>query len=475
MKRKFFNFKPLELFDETGLEAHTIKSLKLVILAVAFGTISFNINGGVAMTGYIKALGASDFTFGLIYAIGPLAAPMQLLASYILERTRKRRFIIIAGGIIQRMAWLPFGLVPFFVPMEQPVLRIWMASLFLLISAILVPFVNVPFFSLAADIVPMNIRGSYFAVRSRVATIFGVAGGILTAWFLDTFTGFNSYALVFALSAIAGTLDIICFFGVKFPPMVERTGESEKSGQFIYMMSSVVKNKKYMKFIIFMTLWFFSINLSMPFYLVYLRNVIFLSNTLITVLVQILPSVCSIIIVNRWGRAIDLHGNKTVMQITNGILCFAPFLWIFTPANNNMIAVLMIAIVGFMQGCLLSGFEIGANNIMLGHAPQVNRSMYIAVYFTTTSLIGIGLANAAGGWLLDNVFSVFERMDIIICGARMTRYNYIFALTAVLRCVMIYIALPRLIHEENNTPVLELVRLAYMRLYTKFAKKQERQ
>ena len=458
MRKRIFR---LELFNETGLEAHTIKSLKLVILAVALGTVSFNINGGIAMTGYLKMLGASDFTFGLLYAIGPLAAPMQLIASYVVERTQKRKSILIASGIIQRMSWLPFGLIPFFVPMEQPVLRIWMASLFLLTSALLMPLVNVPFFSLAADLVPMDIRGSYFAVRSRIATMFGVAGGILTAWFLDTFTGFNSYAFVFTLSAIMGTLDIVCFFGVKFPPMAK----PEQSEKFTHMLSRVIKNKGYMKFILFMTLWQFSVNLSGPFYLVYLRNVVSLSNTLITVLIQILPSVCSIIIVGRWGRAIDAHGNKTVMQITNGILCLAPFIWIFT--SDNAIAVFMVAAIGFMQGCLFSGFEIGSNNIMLGHAPQANRSMYIAVYFMVTSMIGIGVANATGGWLLDNVFSIFERMNFVFLGVKMTRYNYIFALTAVLRCIMIYIMLPRLIHEEKSTPVRELLRRAYTSIKNK--------
>jgi len=150
------------------------------------------------------------------------------------------------------------------------------------------------------------------------------------------------------------------------------------------------------------------------------------------------------------------------MQLSNGILSVAPFLWIFMPAG--IAAVPVIAIIALMQGGLFSGFEISTNNIMLGHAPKVNRSMYIAVYFTATSMIGIGAANAAGGWLLDNVFSVFERMDLVLLGVKMTRYNYIFALTAVLRCVMVYIALPRLIREENNTPVRELLRGIYMRV-----------
>ena len=448
---KKINFR-LELFDEAGLGAETIKSLKLVIFAVAFGTISFNINGGVSMTGYLKELGADDFTFGLLCAIGPLAAPMQLLASYILERTRKRRTLFLVCGIIQRMSWLPFGCVPFFIPIGPYGLRIWMASLFLMISALLVPFVNVTFFSLAADLVPMNIRGSYFAVRSRITTMFAVAGGILTAWFLDTFSGFSSYAFVFALSAAMGTLDILCFLQVKFPPMAEPAGGGEK---FAKMASDVLKNKRYMKFVLFMTLWFFSCNLSTPFYLVYLRNTLFFSNTLITVLTQILPSVCSILIVKRWGRAIDAHGNKTVMQVTNGILCIAPFLWIFT-ANRAASAALIVLIM-LLQGCLLSGFDIGANNIMLGHAPPQGRSMYIAFYFMMTQTVGVGLGNAAGGWLLDNVFLALEKADIAVFGVKMTRYNYIFAVTAIFRLAVVYLALPRLISEQGNTPVRELL------------------
>ena len=379
MKRKIFH---IGLFDGMGLENDTVRSLKLMILGVAFGTISFNINGGISMTGYLKALGASDFTFGLLYAIGPLAAPMQLLVSYMLERTKKRRAIFLVGGIIQRMSWLPFGLVPFFVPMEQPVLRIWIASLFLMISAVLISSVNVPFFSLAADIVPMNIRGSYFALRSRIATMFAVVGGIATAWFLDTFTGFSSYAFVFTLSAVMGTLDIVCFFWVKFPPMAESSGSSESPGhseKFTHMMAGVFKNKKYMKFIVFMMLWQFSVNMAGPFYLVYLKNVVNLSNTLITALVQILPSVCSIIFVRRWGRAIDSHGNKTIMQVANGILCVVSFIWVFV--SDNAFALVFIVIAQFAGGCIAAGFDIGVNNIMLGQAPKENRSMYIAVYF----------------------------------------------------------------------------------------------
>ena len=446
----------LVLFDERGLDAPTIRSLKLMIYAVAFGVIQFNIVGGIAMAGYLRELGASDFVFGLLFAIGPIISPMQLFASYLLELTRKRKHMFIIAGLIQRIVWLPFGLIPFFIPMEQMTLRIWMVTIFLMVSAFSGPFMNVSFFSLAADLVPEHIRGRYFAVRMRVSTVCGILGGVVTAWILDNILPFHSYTFVFTLAAIMGTLDILCFFGIKFPEMAKRPKDGDG---FLQMLGAVIKNKPYMRFIFFMTFWLFSVNIAGPFILVHLREGVQLSNTLITVAVQILPNLCSVFMAARWGRTLDSHGNKPTMQVANGILCIAPFLWIFT--GNYAFSIVLIMIIGIMQGALLPGFDLGANNIMLGHAPKVNRSMFIAVYFMCTSIIGIGLANATGGWLLDNVFSTFEGAGVALVGVTLTRYSYLFALTALLRCIMVYVALPRLVKEENGTSASELVETVF--------------
>ena len=435
----------LEFFDEHGLDAQTIKSLKLIILAVAFGIINFNIVNGIAMAGYLRALGASDFVYGLLFAIAPLFAPMQLAASYLLERTKARKKILITAGLIHRAVWLPFGLIPFFIPLDNLTLRIWMAALFMIVSASTGPFMSVSFFSLAADIVPENIRGRYFAVRMKISTICGIIGGILTAWMLDSFPVFYSFALVFTLAAFTGVMDMVCFFGVKSPEMAESPKDEDS---FFQMLKEVIKNKPYFRFIVFMTLWLFSLNLSAPFILIHLREYVHLSNTLIVIGVQILPNICSVMIVSRWGRALDSHGNKVVMQVANGLLCFAPFLWILT--TNNSLSIVLIVAIGLMTGLLLPGFDLGANNIMLGNAPKVNRSMYIAMYFTCTSIIGIALANATGGWLLDNVFSVPEQMGLSLFGVVLNRYNYILALSAIMRCVIVYIALPRMVRDESS-------------------------
>jgi len=344
--------------------------------------------------------------------------------------------------------------------MDQPALRIWMAALYLMISSVSAPFLNVSFFSLAADLVPMDIRGRYFAVRTRVATVFSVAGGILTAWVLDTFTGFNGYALVFALATVTGVMDIVCFFAVEFPAMAAR----ERTETFGKMLSGVLRNRKYMKFTLFMALWYFAVCLSGPFYMVHLRTGVQFSNTLITLLMQILPNICSILIITRWGQGLDMYGNRTIMRITGCFLWVSSFFWIFTGHGSVTASIVLVAIVGLMQGFVYPGFDIGINNMMMGQAPQMNRSMYIAVYLTVTSILGIGAANAAGGWLLDNVFARLEPFQFSVFGVVMTRYNWLFALTALLRCGMFFVAFPRLLPGDGDTPVREVLARVLKRL-----------
>ena len=76
------------LYDTRGLSATVRKNLRLVILGVVIGNFSFTITGGTALTGYVKALGATDFVYAVLLAVPYIAKFMQLITSYIVERTR---------------------------------------------------------------------------------------------------------------------------------------------------------------------------------------------------------------------------------------------------------------------------------------------------------------------------------------------------------------------------------------------------
>jgi MFS family permease len=300
----------------------------------------------------------------------------------------------------------------------------------------------VSFFSLFSDITPANIRGRYLGTRQRIATIMGILGGFMTAWLLDVMPGFNGYAFVFALAAVFGTIDILMFIWVKFPPMFV----SEKKESLKTMLADVFSNGQFMKLVIFVSFWMFSINLSMQFYLVYTRTSLGMSNTSITLLAQILPSICSVIMLARWGRALDKKGTRHVLIKCATLSSLAPLLWFFvSPTSPIWLSITLIFITYASGGLLMSGMEIGNQNALMSRSPEKNRSMYIAIYFCVTSLLGIALANTMGGWLLDNPLAGLESLEFSALGVVFNRYNYLFLITFLLRIGVAFLLLPRMI------------------------------
>jgi len=439
------------LFDETGLTPGHIKSLRLIIYAIALGTVCFNITGGIAMTGYLKALGTSDFVFGILISVPPAAGTLQIFTSYVLERTKKRKAMFIVGGLVQRIAWLPFGLVPFFVPMSAPMVRIWTASLFLLIASVSNQFISIAYSSLLADIIPSGIRGRYLGTRGRVATVMGIIGGFLTAWLLERFPGFNGYALVFGLAALLGSIDITLFFWVEVPPM----SDSVQKDSFWYMFKAVMKDKKVLGLIGFFTIWNFSFNLSVPFHLVYIRINLGMSNTAITLIAQILPNICSIIILSRWGSMLDRRGLRPVVLRAGRFFSLALLLWVFVAPGVFSYVLVIAAYIA--RGLLFSGIEISSQNAVLNRFPERNRSMYMAIYHCVTTLLGTAFANIMGGWLLDNPLTALEGMNFSLLGFVLTRYNYLFLLTFILCVISTFILLPRMVVPSDVPAMKEKV------------------
>ena len=92
-KRAFWS--RFKMYDTTGLSKTVRKNLMWVLICILFGNLSFSVTGGTALTGYVKALGASDFAYSLLLGAPYVAKVMQLVTSYVLEKTRARRVLLI--------------------------------------------------------------------------------------------------------------------------------------------------------------------------------------------------------------------------------------------------------------------------------------------------------------------------------------------------------------------------------------------
>lgn len=437
-----------QVLDTRGMDQNTVRTLWLLIAAVMGGTVWANITTGIAFSGYWKKMGASDLLYGVVIALPSLANGFQFLASYVLERTLKRKKMFLISGLIQRSVWLPFALVPLLVPMEQPALRLWAAAVLALVSAATAPFMNVSFYSICNDVVPIRIRGRYFATRSRIATMVGLLIGVLTGVLLDAFPGLTGYAFVFILASVFGVADVCLFFLMKLPEMQPAPG---KTG-VLRMLSTVIADKRYMRIVVFCTVWMFSVQISSPYFNVYMQNAMRLSNLQITLFSQVVSNGALVLAVTKWGGALDRFGSKPVIWVACALNALHTLLWSFI-GGKNIYGVMFVSIVAGSSWC---AYDIGAQNLFMGQAGRENQTMYTAVYFMFTQLLGCALGNAVGGFLLDNVFCRMEAWNFSMPGFSMTRYNFLFLFSGTLRFLSIFLLLPR-IHEEGASSAREML------------------
>ena len=435
IKQKF------QLFDKTGLSLDQIRVLQVLIWGVLGGTVWANITGGAAMTSYMKELGASDTLYGFVFALPPLANAFQFLASYWMERTLQRTKMFLVTGFIQRLVWLPFALVPVFIPMSHPQIRLMCAVILAVLSAGMAPFMNVSFFSLFNDAVPLNIRGRYLASRSRIATVVGLGMGLVVARLLDTLPVYTNYVVVFLIAAVFGTFDICCFLLCRLPEMQPRP----EKARMLDMIKGVLADKRYMRIVLSITCWLFSVQIGSPFFSVYTLAPVSeggmgMTMTQVISTGQIMYNLGLILCIAHWGRAMDSYGSKPVLVVAAFLTAFMPAIWF--RIGPGMLA--LAAFGSLYSGATYCAVDLSQQNLFMSQAPDKNRSMYFAVYFIFTQLVGLALGSIVGGFMLDNVLIRIDSMHLTLGGLAFNRYHAMFVLTMVLRLLSALLLLARI-------------------------------
>ncbi len=453
-KRRFKFRRPhIQLYDTTGLSAEVHKSLNTAILAVTFSMVFTNITTGAAWTGFQRLLGADSLTLGIISAIPVAASTMQIFASYILEKLRARRTLLLVFGLLSRACWILIGLIPYLIPMEKESLRLVALMVLLGVSAAGASFLNVTFYSLMGDLVPMRIRGRYFSARQAVSLLAGILTGLFVSWLMDAVSGFIGYTIVLVIAGCFGCVDICCFFKVHFPPMQKPEGRGESFG---VMLKSVLRDKGYMKIVGYFTLWFFAVNISAPFTNVYFLEQVRMTFTEITVLNQIIPNITTVLIIGWWGRQMDRYGNQPIVQLAGLYCMLLPLTYIFTGPRS----FLMLPFAHALSGMAWPASDLGQQNMYLAKAPSHNRSMYVAVFFASTQLLGTALSNYVGGVLMSGPLWNLEALGWSVAGFKLTRYSFIFILSGVLRIGCVLGLLPHL-RDATDTPAPEVARAIF--------------
>lgn len=426
-----------------------LRDLKLVTLGVCFGIVFVNVTTGAPVAGFARALGFGDFLYAVLLALPVLGGALQIFASFILERTGRRKLAFLFGGLANRIPWLFVALLPLFVENTKALLTPFAGLL--LVTAFGGAFLAVSFMSWVADLVPLELRGRFFGHRSLLGTMASLGSGLAIGWFLDTFTSISGFSLVLALAAILGVVDILCFLRVQDPPM-ERSREFR--GHVVHMFREVFVHPTFSRFLVFAVFWYFAFNVASPFFNLYMIRDLHMSFFHIALYVQAVANCTTLFSIRLFGRLTDRFGNVPITFVATSVASCLPLLWCFTNEANWRVIVLIIQI---LAGIFWPAIDLTVNNLALKLSPDLHRSFYIAVLNFFLGVFGNALGYLMGGALLEYVapylVAVAEHL-----GMRFSPYYLVFFLSTVLRTLAVLVFLPK-VREEQALSLREIYAL----------------
>jgi len=411
------------LYDEAHLDKPLRRGLNWVMGGNMFGTLHGIICGGgtAAMVGLAGALGAGDMEFGLLVALPQIAALMQLPFSMLVNKTQKRKIWLLTIGLFSRLLWMVFGFLPLLGGMEANTMKLYTLISLLGISSICGSVINVCWFPWFSDMCPIRIRGRWLSFRDSILAVGSLLFGLLVAYMLDALPIDSKYIVIFLIGGALGVMDMVCF---GFAPEVKPA--SSKKIQMGKTMLEALRNKPFRQLTIMWTVWNFTANLSGAYLTPYAMNSMGLNFMQITVFGTVAASVATVIIVPRWGRALDQYGARNVMLLGCIGASLTPlFYLISTP--GNVLPTLLHNLVGAFFWC---GSNLAANSMQLSTSPNESRPTYIAIFSCITALLGAALGTMAGGWLLEWwdgagwFIGFFDRYKVLILLSVVLRFGF---------------------------------------------------
>lgn len=383
-------------------------TLKASTLDGLFASVFESATSGVILSNFLLQLGATSVEIGILSAIPMVVNLLQPLGAYIADRTTSRHWYNLWIFGVSRLLWL--ALVVEIVWGRQHTdshkLLEWTLAT-ALAASLLAAFANSNWFSWMAAVVPHRLRGRYFGFRNSAVSLITLLGvplmglGVST-WSTDPIFG---YGIVLFVGILAGLISLgFQFLMVDVNPQV--FGKDEDDNQSMEKLDkiqtdflpAILKDYNFLTFLGYLVLWTFAVNLSAPFFNIYLLKDLSLDVSLVTIY-NSLSAGANLLLLLFWGRLADRWGNRPVLIAVGILVAITPVLWLFT-GNYPLALWVCLPLLHLLGGTTMGAIELCTKNIQMEIAPIKQPSTYFAIAAAVAGVAG-ALGTTAGGFLAE--------------------------------------------------------------------------
>lgn len=431
------------------------QSLRASTIDGVFATVFTNATGGAIVSSFFLELGAGSTEIGLLAAIPMLANLLQPLGAYISERTTSRQLYCRWIYGLARSIWLLLAVGIGWMSWHQidiDALLIWTLGI-TLVSHALGALGSAAWLSWMAVLVPRRLRGRYFSVRNSAANLTNLLSIPLMGFFISNWLGgsIQGYGIILGLGIIAGLVSIAfqSLMADVDPQILHHakgstiSARSSTSGQSANPSSDEPSNSvsnqpppqastncSPIAFILYFILWTFSVNLSAPFFNLYLLDSLNFEISRVTLYTS-LSAGANLLLLVIWGRLADRIGNRALLLSVGVLVSITPLLWLGTGANPISIW-LWFPLLHILGGGTWAAIDLCSNNLQLGIAPLKGQSSYFGL------VAAVGGISGAAGTIVGGLLASIDSMGGILG---------LFALSSMLRLVAL---LPLVFVQETH-------------------------
>lgn len=389
--------------------------------------------GELSFALFAEHIGAPYVVFGLLGGLPMVLGPLcQVLSANLLDRYKRRRFLVEICVITQVLCFLPLMVMPFW---GGDVLAYTVLVVVVCLYSAGGQFGNPAWSSLIGTLVPSSRRAEYFARLSRDVSLIGlimqlaVGGALWLAGFLTARYEWGRltawvFAGAFFLAGAARLYSLLFIRRMRDPPYEVHADTVFTFWQFIRR----APESNFVRFVLFVAFVSFGTMLAGPYFLPYWTRDLGYQSWQWVVLSSA-GTLSSSLTIFFWGRFSHRFGNKKTMGYTSIGIALIPFLWLVSTDFYFLTAA------NFFSGAVWAGFSLSTWNYILEAVTPPKRARCVA-YFNLVVGAGIFLGALAGGWIEPWL----PRRDISATVS--TSFVYLLAISGGMRLLACVLILP---------------------------------
>ncbi len=418
-------------------------SLRLMVVGGSLAMVYMAGTANPATTAFLRAIGATEWHFGVITGIPLMMLFMQFVGAAALNRIRFRKGVFVGCLVLCRALYLGVALLPLVLRERAPHWVMPVVIVLLAVSAAVHNFVVPFFFSWMADLIPGRVINRVWGWRQRSMHLTWTLSNLLITLLLFhvDWPATHTFPLLVALAVVAGVTDALLFLRVHEPP-----NETVPDARPLRDLLAPLLHPEYRRFVGFSCAWAAAVSCAAVFMQLYVIAVLGVPLWEVA-LIWCMQGVGMVFGSRLWGRLADRHGQRPIITtcVTLKPMIVVVFL-LLTPGNVRW----LLPLAFFPDGLLNSGLAVATNGYMLSIAPRANRSMFIAAISGCAGIVG-GLSAMLGGALLSRL----EGWSGVLAGHALNPYHLLFAASLLMRLACRPLALR--VREPRASSAHELV------------------